>query len=75
MNKSKEEEGSIIFMPKLDEPIRVQQVFIISYSLTIEICVLRAFFLVASGLYFFPFDPHIFADPDPGSQNVADSRD
>ena len=62
-------------MLKLDEPIRVQEVFIISYSLTIEICVLGAFFYRRFWLKFFSFDPHIFADPDPGSQNVADSRD
>ena len=49
--------------------------------LTVQICVLKAtvFFLqflvnilpLGSG----SVDPHIFADPDPGSQNLADSTD
>ena len=68
-------------MLKLDEPYRNQKIFIISTFLIVQIWVLRVKF------YFLQFlvvilhfgsgsvDPHIFADPDPGSQNLADPVD
>ena len=67
-------------MLKLDEPFRDQEVFIISLFSIVQfwveskICLLQ--FLVdilplGSG----SVDPHNFADPDPGSQNLADPTD
>ena len=68
-------------MLKLDEPFRNQEIFIISLFSIVKIWVLRLkfFFLqflvdilsLGSG----SVDPHIFADPDPGSQNLADLTD
>ena len=49
-------------MLKLDEPVRNKEIFIISLSLIVQTWVLRVKFF-------------IFADPDPGSQNLADPTD
>ena len=40
----------------------------------VQIWVLRVNFFFF-WLIFYPVDPHIFADPDPGSQNSADPTD
>ena len=47
-------------MLKLNEPIRNQEIFIISLFLP----------LGSESV-----DPHIFVDPDPGSQNLTDPSD
>ena len=73
---------SHIFIIKLDEPLRNEDIFIISLFTEVQIWVLglkKFFFLqflvnilrLRSG----SVDPHIFADPDPGSQNLADPTD
>ena len=65
-------------MPKLDEPLRNQEIFIISLffkSLDLgfnSIHFFLQFLVVSLPLGFVSVDPHIFADPDPGSQNSAD---
>ena len=65
-------------MLKLDEPYRNQESFIISLFLIVQIWVLRVnFFLLQFLVDILAFgsesvDPHIFSDPDPGSQNLAD---
>ena len=64
-------------MLKLYEPFRGKEFFDdLSFS-TIQIWVLSAkdFFAVFADILTFgsgSVDPHTFADPDPGSQNVAD---
>ena len=64
-------------MLKLDEPFRNQEIFIISLFSIVQIWVLRVNKLFLQFLVdIFPLgygsvDPHIFADPDPGSQNLA----
>ena len=68
-------------MLKLDEPFRNQEIFIISLFSIVQIWVLRVNFLLLQFLVdFLPLvsgsvEPHIFADPDPGSQNLADPTD
>ena len=69
-------------MLKLDEPFRNQEIFIISLFSIVQIWVLRVkiFLLLQFLVDILPFgsgsvDPHIFADPDPGSQNLADPKD
>ena len=65
-------------MLKLDQPLRNQEIFIISLFLIVQIWILRVnFFLLQFLVVFLPLgsdsvDPHNFADPDPGSQNLAD---
>ena len=65
-------------MLKLDEPFRNQEIFIISLFSIVQIWVLRVkCFFLQFLVDYFPLgsgsvDPHIFADPDPGSQNLAD---
>ena len=60
-----------------DQPFRNQEIFIISF-LIVQIWVFRVnFFLLQNLIDILPLgsgsvDPHIFADPDPGSQNLAD---
>ena len=62
---------SLIFKLKLDEPFRNQEIFIISlfsywgFEFLVDILPLGSGYV----------DPHIFADPDPGSQNLADPTD
>ena len=61
-------------MLKLDELFRNQEIFIISLFSKVHIWGFGDFFLqfwVGSG----SVDPHIFAEPDPGSQNLADPTD
>ena len=68
-------------MLKLDEPFRNQEIFIISLFSLVQIWVLRViffflqFFVNILPLGFRSVDPHIFADPDPRSQNLADPTD
>ena len=72
---------SLIFILKLDEPFRNEEICIISLSfkssdLGFRINVFFLQFLVD----FLPLgsgsvDPHIFVDPEPGSQNLADPTD
>ena len=66
-------------MVKLDEPFRNQEIFIFSLFSKVRIWVLRVNFFwqflvdilsLGSG----SVDPHIFADPDPGSQNLGDPK-
>ena len=64
-------------MLKLDEPFRDQGSFIISLFSTVKIWVLRvkSCLQLIIWLIICPFDdPHIFADPDLGSQNLADPK-
>ena len=71
----------MIFILKLDEPFRNEELFIISLFSKDQIWVfgVKKFFLqflvdilpLGSG----PVNPHIFADPDPGSQNLTDLTD
>ena len=58
-------------MLKLDEPFRNQEIFIISPYSIVQIWVLRVNFFCSFWLIICPLDPHIFADPDPVSQNLA----
>ena len=68
-------------MLKLDEPFRNQEIFIISLFSIAQTWVLRVKFIFLQFLVdILPLgsgfvDPHIFADPDPGSQNLADPTD
>ena len=65
-------------MLKLDEPFRNQEIFIISLFLIVKTWVLRVnLFFLQFLVDILPFgsgsvNPHIFADPDPGSQNFVD---
>ena len=64
-------------MLKLDERFRNQKICIISLFSIVQIWVLRVkFFFLQFLVDILPFgsgsvNPHIFADPDPGSQNLA----
>ena len=66
------------FMLNLDEPFRDQEIFIVKLFLTVQNWVLSVFSTVF-GWYLTPWigsvDPHIFADPDTGNQNLADPTD
>ena len=67
----------LIFMLKLDEPFRNQEIFIISLFSIVQIWILRVNFFLQFLVDILPLesgsvDPHIFADPDPGSQNLTD---
>ena len=68
-------------MLKLDEPFRNQEIFIISLFPIVQIWVLRLnFFFLQFLVDILPLgsgsvDPHIFSDPDPGSENLADPTD
>ena len=68
-------------MLKLDEPFRNQEIFIISLFSIVQILVLRVKFLFLHFLVdILPLgsgsvDSHIFVDPDPGTQNLADPTD
>ena len=72
---------SLNFILKLDEPFRNEEIFIVSLFSKVQIWGLgeKRFFLqflvdilpLGSG----SVDPHSFADPDPGSQNLADPTD
>ena len=67
-------------MLKLDESFRNQEIFIISLFSIVSIWVLRVNFFLQFLVDILPLgsgsvDPHIFADPDPESQNLADPTD
>ena len=69
-------------MLKLDEPFRIQEIFIISLFSLVQIWVEIKFFFLQFLVDILPLgsgsvDPHIFADPDPdpGTQNLADQTD
>ena len=68
-------------MLKLDEPFRNQEIFIISLFSIVQIWVLRVkicflqFLVDILSLGSGSVDLHIFADPDPESQNLADPTD
>ena len=68
-------------MLKLNEPFRNQKIFILSLFSIVQIWGLRVKFVFLQFLVdILPLgsgsvDPHIFADPDPGSQNLADPTD
>ena len=72
---------SHILILKLDEPFRNEEIFIISLFSKVQILVLgvNKFFLQflvdILPLRFGSVDPHIFADPDPESQNLTDPTD
>ena len=61
--------------------LKLAKIFIISLFSKVQIWVLRVIFLLLQFLVdILPLgsgsaDPHIFADPDPGSQNLADPTD
>ena len=65
---------SLIFMQKLDKPFRDQEIFISLFEKLIFW--FWEYFFTVFGWYFSlgsgSVDPHIFATPDPGSQNLAD---
>ena len=68
---------SLIFILILGEPFRNQEIFIISLFSIVQIWVVRVNFFLQFLVDILPLgsgsvDPHIFADPDPGSQNRAD---
>ena len=68
-------------MLKLDEPFRNQEIFKSSLFSIVQIWVLRVtFFFMQFLVNTLPLrsgsmDPHIFADPDPGTENLADPTD
>ena len=67
-------------MLKLDEPFRNQEINIISLFSIVQIWILRVKIFLQFLVDILPLgsgsvDPHIFADPDPGSQNLADPTD
>ena len=68
-------------MLKFDEPFRNYEILVIFLFPIVQIWVLRVTFFVLQFLVdILPLgpgsgDPHIFADPDPGSQNLADPTD
>ena len=68
-------------MLKLDEPFRNQEILLISLISKVQIWVFRVKFFLLQFLFdILPLgigsvDTHIFADPDPGSQNFAESTD
>ena len=67
-------------MLKLDEPFRNHKIFIISLFSLVQIWGLRVDFFVAFIVDYLPLgsgsvDPHIFANPHPGSQNLPDPTD
>ena len=72
---------SLNFILKLDEPFRNEEIFIISLSFFSQVQIwgfgVKKIFFCSFWLIFYPLDPdpHIFADPDPGSQNLADKTD
>ena len=69
---------SLIFILKLDEPFRNDDIFIISLFSNVQIWVLRVkifFCSFWSIFYLLDPEPYIFADPDAGSQNLADPTD
>ena len=71
---------SLIFMLKLNEPFRYQEIFMISIFLQFRFGVWECKrFLSIFGWYFYPriqsVDLHIFAGLDLGSQNLADPTD
>ena len=64
-------------MLKLDEPFRNQKMFIISFFNSSDLSFESNFFFFQFLVDILPLgsgsvDPHIFADPDPGSQNLGD---
>ena len=66
-------------MLKLNEPFRNQEIFIISLLLIVQIWGLRVNIFLQLLVDILPLgsgsvDPHIFADPDPGSQNHPDPK-
>jgi len=67
---------SLIFILKLDEPFRNEEIFIISLFSKVQIWVLgvKKFFF-SFLLLFYPLDPDIFVDTDSGSQYLADPTD
>jgi len=73
----------LIFILKLDEPFRNEEIFIISFFSKVQIWGLREkkiflqFLVDILPLKSGSVDPHIFADPDPDpeSQNLADPTD
>ena len=63
-------------MLKLYGPFRNQDIFIICLFSIVQIWGLSVNFVFGSFLLIFcPVDLHFFADPDPGSQNLADPTD
>ena len=67
---------SLIFILKLYESFRDYEILVMSNFLTVEICNSRR----ESNIYFMPLgsgsvNPHIFADLDPESRNIANSTD
>ena len=62
-------------MLKLEEPFRNQEIFKISSFNSSEKKIFSQFLVDIFPLGSRSVDPHIFADPDPGSQNLADSTD
>ena len=71
----------LIFMLKLDDPLRNQEILIISLFSIVQIWVLGVKFFFQFLVAILPLGsgslvPHIFADldPDPGSQNFADPK-
>ena len=69
-----------VVVSKLSEPFKNLEIFVFLLFLTILICAWKALFLVLVLVDILPFgsgslDPHIYADPDPENQNVADPTD
>ena len=71
---------SYFFSLNLDEPFRNEEIFIISFffSKISDMGFGNKKFLFQFLVDILPLgsgDPHIFEDPDPGSQNLADPTD
>ena len=66
------------FWLKLYEPFGIQEIVIISFfissDLGLRVNFVSKFFIDILQLTSETMDPHIFADHDPGSQNLADQR-
>ena len=65
----------IRILDELDEPFRNEEIFIIPLSKVQILVFFSSFRLIFYPLESGSVDPHIFADPDPGSQNLADPTD
>jgi len=71
---------SLIFILKLDEPFKNEEIFKISLFPKFRFGfrskkVFLQFLVYILPLGFGSVDPHIFVDPDTGSQNLADPTD
>ena len=77
MNPHWKKKISHILILKLDEPFRNEEIFITPLffkSSDFDFSFFWQFLIDILPLGSESVDPHIFADPDPGSQNLADPK-